>query len=62
MQGVLAWRRTGRTSKGVKRLLSCCLGAANQSIMAAPGLLDVFVIDYRRHELQLRTHSGRQPS
>jgi hypothetical protein len=23
------------------------------------GLLDVFVIDYRRHELQLRTRPGR---
>jgi predicted aspartyl protease len=28
--------------------------------MDALGLLDVFIIDYRRHELQLRTHSGRQ--
>jgi len=28
--------------------------------MDAIGLLDVFIIDYRRHELQLRTHANRQ--
>ena len=26
--------------------------------MDALGLLDVFIIDYRRHELQLRTRTG----
>jgi len=26
--------------------------------MDALGLLDVFIIDYRRHELQLRTRAG----
>jgi hypothetical protein len=28
--------------------------------MDAIGLLDVFIIDYRRHELQLRTRVDRQ--